>query len=261
MNPIMMLQVGSALLLLATVITLSVFAYQWYQKNVGILAGIAGEVTTSVNQAFDPKIPGKKPCPDGMRDDGVSCWKEDYGNGVGTIMAKRDCGEGLRDDGTSCWKDDKTLETQNAGYHSCPGGTTEIGKDCWDWNGIKKKAEDRRYCAEGYSWDGWVDGGKCVKNCPQGYYRNGLFCSPDGGAGIKTPVWERNYCPDGKNEVDGLCFAPCKPGWKYAGGSVCVPDDAPAGIRLTAFDRYQCPPDDAPEYTVLSGALCYRPKE
>lgn len=260
MDPVYLLYMVACLLCTALVIVGGYFTYQWYQKNAGILKGIAGEV----EGAFDPKIPGKKPCPDGMRDDGTSCWKEDYGNGVGTIMAKRDCGEGLEDDGTSCWKVDKPIETQNAGYHDCPAGTKKGAFDehCygtgWEFATKKKDASERRYCAEGYNWDGAL--GKCVKNCPQGYYRNGLFCSPDGGAGIKTTLMERNYCPDGKVEVDGLCFTPCKPGYKFAGGSICVPEDGPAGIRVTAFDRYQCPPPDAPEYTVLSGALCYKPK-
>ena len=66
------------------------------------------------------RIPDKKPCPPGQRDDGTSCWLDTYDNGVGTIPPKKPCPESQRDDGTSCW-----LDTYSNGV-----GTIPLKKPC-----------------------------------------------------------------------------------------------------------------------------------
>ncbi len=56
-------------------------------------------------------------CPDGMRDNGVSCHKNSYGRGVGTIP--RLCPNGQENQGGLCYK-------------LCKNGMKGIGPVCWD---------------------------------------------------------------------------------------------------------------------------------
>lgn len=135
-------------------------------KSINNTLEIVGQ---DLDKAFTPVIPGKKPCPDGMRDDGTSCWLESYGNGVGYP-----------------WKFGDPLNLDNAKKRCEADSKT---------GGCKKQGEIY------YPF------------CKDGFKGNGLFCEPESGIGIK----------------------------------------------LTAFDRYVCPPPGFPEHTKLEGALCKKP--
>ena len=160
-----------------------------------------------------------------FRDDGTSCWLDTYGNGVGTIPEKRGCDAGQRDDGTSCWEDLKTTGG------NCWGG------DC-SWDGCCSRAP------------GWLGGG-CI-GCAR---CNPVQCAPivtTGCGCIRKALWDRQYCPDGKVNIAGLCYNRCRPGYHFVGGNLCEPDGGP-GIKKTLFDRQYCD-GDKPK---LVDALCY----
>ena len=68
------------------------------------------------------RIPDKRPCPNGQRDDGSSCWIDTYGRGSGygirvysrgggRIPDLETCPQGTRDDGSSCYADTKGCPT------------------------------------------------------------------------------------------------------------------------------------------------------
>lgn len=188
--------------------------------------------TKVLSQAFDPKIPDKTPCASGERDDGVSCWLDTYGNGVGTLPKKYPCAEGQRDDGVSCW-------TQNYGRGA--GSTSQ-----------QKCENDGQPCEKsGLLW---------YPKCKEGYKAVGCcLCQPvDGPPHIVKNLSQRQYCDEGQTNVASLCYKNCKEGYEYVGGNLCQPKGGPR-ITKTAFQRYKCPPGKHPEYTKLTGALCYKP--
>lgn len=88
------------------------------------------------NRCTKPGYEGKlnnctQKCPvgGGWRDDGLlTCFKPGpVGRGVGTIPLKRPCAQGLRDDGVSCWKDDSTRGAGRLPDKTpCPQGLRDV---------------------------------------------------------------------------------------------------------------------------------------
>ena len=89
------------------------------------------------------RIPDKRPCPEGLRDDGVSCWRDAHIYGKGcccTIWGccKNKCKSGYHDDGCTCRR-------------------TDIG--------IKVALWERQYCRD----DEEKRGALCYPKCKAGY--------------------------------------------------------------------------------------------
>lgn len=165
----------------------------------------------------DAVKPMKRPCGPGLRDDQTSCWQDTLPNGVGTIPPLNPCPPGHRDDGTSCWETTGQI----------------CGDDCSKgWDGCRRRTE--RKCTDwGFGRQTCV-GGDCVGGCREG-------CKPL--ERISRDAFSRGRtCPPGKNNVDGLCFNSCPPGYSYKGGSLCEPPGGP-GIRTTLGEREYCNPD------------------
>lgn len=59
-------------------------------------------------------------------------------------------------------------------------------------------------------------------------------------------------CRDGKVNVAGLCYNPCKPEYEFAGGNICQPKGGP-GIKTTLMDRQYCNNDEE-----MKAGLCYK---
>lgn len=141
-----------------------------------------------------------------------------------------------RNDGTSCW-----LDTYGRGAgripdkSGCDSGQRDDGTSCWeDW--------------------------KCNTSCPGGgpWYNVANCRTECSGCGcIKKNLFDRQYCNNDEEKWGALCYPKCKPGYKAVGCCLCEPNEGP-GIKVTAFDRYECPPPGNPDYVNLKGALCYR---
>ena len=122
-------------------------------------------------------------CPDGMRQYGLHC----YAQGVDTnrllrIPELRPCTDGQRDDGTSCWEDLKCSTHCDGNWNWKDGGWCHT--KCGGCGCIKKTRFQRMYCPEGYEYDGV---GMCyarsnllqnVGVCPGGWEMDpgGLIC-------------------------------------------------------------------------------------
>jgi hypothetical protein len=208
---------------------------------------------------FDPPPAGNewtadytwgKICPDGTRGDIATCW---YDRGIGRIPKKRGCNEydnRFRDDGTSCWDDSYgngvgTIPVLN----DCPAGSKDVAGTCWLDSSCKTTG--------GNCW-----GGGCRTHCPNWkVWECKTECDPIQCAPIVTtgcPYVTKNIgdrgssCRDGKVNVAGLCYNPCKPGYEFVGGNICQPKGGP-GIKKTLFDRQYCD-GDKPK---LVDGLCY----
>ena len=182
------------------------------------------------------KIPDKAPCASNERDDGTGCWVDTYTNGVGTPAKKHDCGPGERDDGTSCWKD---TYTRGSGYAV--------------WDKDKCERENSQGCEQ---YGGPL--GQYYPKCRDGFHaRDCCLCEPDGGgARIVKTVFDRYYCDSGQTNFVGVCYPNCREGYEFAGGNFCQPIGGPKNTKK-AWDRYKCPPESAPTFKKLKGALCY----
>lgn len=195
------------------------------------------------------RIPGMKPCPEGTRDDGTSCWLEGYGRGAGTAPPLQPCPPGTRDDGTSCW-----LEGYDRGAGRlpsrppCPAGMRDDGTSCWQRGLIRVPVWQRpASCPAGTE----EQAGLCYTPCRADYHGIATVCHVHGGNRIERNVGQREGdCPAGQVKDAGLCYQPCKPGFNGA-GPVC---HVPGGnrIEMSVTDRYQCRPGEE-----LHGALCY----
>jgi hypothetical protein len=166
------------------------------------------------------RIPDKRGCDAGQRDDGTSCWLDTYGRGAGRIPDKGGCDAGQRDDGTSCWEDWK-----------CAGGWDEINwglfgtsrtwnalKNCGGCGCIKKTLFDRQSCHD----DEEKNGALCYPKCKSGYHAVGCcLCEPDGGPGIKKTLFDRQFCHDDEELNGGLCYPKCKEGYTADGCCIC----------------------------------------
>jgi len=114
---------------------------------------------------------------------------QSYDRGAGRIPDKRACASGLRDDGTSCWED---LHCNT----SCPGGGPwyNIANCHTDCSGgvIRQTLSDRQYCRD----DEEMKDGLCYKKCADGYTGGLSTCTkfadsyiPDSyGGGVGTPA-------------------------------------------------------------------------
>lgn len=157
------------------------------------------------------------------------------------IPGKLSCDEGQRDDGTSCW-----LDTYGNGVgttpqlNDCPDGSYDVAGTCWTHN---------------YKTS-WGSVG-CTGGRPfriQGYDD----CYSSDFPYVTKNIGDRGtHCPEGKTNVAGLCYNNCKEGYEFVGGNLCQPQGGPKIVK-TAMQRYSCPPPGNPEYTRLTGALCYR---
>ena len=66
-----------------------------------------GNILKNINFGYtiSGRLPDKKPCKSGERDDGTSCWIDTYANGVGTVPILNDCPSGSKDVAGTCWLD------------------------------------------------------------------------------------------------------------------------------------------------------------
>jgi len=165
------------------------------------------------------RIPDKRACDPGQRDDGTSCWVDTYGRGAGRMPDKAACDAGQRDDGTSCWEDLKcewdSCKERAPGWlgGGCIGGLRCGGCGC-----IKKTLFDRQSCRA----DEEKSGGLCYPKCKPGYHAVGCcLCEPDGGAGIKKTLMDRQFCNGDEEMNGGLCYPKCKEGYTADGCCIC----------------------------------------
>ena len=209
----------------------------------GLFKGVKDVIEGAV-LGFDTKIPGQKPCSDWdsrYRDDKTSCWLDTYGRGAGRIMD----------------------------YAPCPPRSSENwSKDCY---ADQTDREDGRNDAEpwgkswdksdGCSWNRHIEAGMCFRACPNGYFgRAHEKCWANGANSfgvMKYGVDRERTCNSDEEKWGLLCYPKCKSGYKAVGCCLCEPNEGP-GIKVTAFDRYLCPPPGNPDYVNLKGALCYR---
>ena len=95
------------------------------------------------------RIPDKKPCPEGLRDDGVSCWSDAHIYGKGCCCTLwgccHNCRAGYHDDGCTCRKTDVGIKVTLGQRQICPEGYEKYGLLCYP------------KCVEGY-----VAAGCCV---------------------------------------------------------------------------------------------------
>ena len=197
----------------------------------------------------------KKSCKDlgyegRLRDDGTSCWLDAFGRGVGTMPG---CASDEEKDGALC-------------YPKCRAEYNGVGPVCWQKNCPPDKPKKRGLICyedcgrrEGGN-GGWFNGSllECAA-CNGGWRSDGfLGCKKPGGwkpawpyrsgrkqkgfgsygRGVGKPL---RVCSGSKSEKDaGLCYKPCKPGFKGV-GPMCHPK-AGAGIKKTVFQRQYCGP-------------------
>lgn len=212
----------------------------------------------------------KRACPDGLRDDGTSCWLDSYGRGVGRTPDKASCPSGTRDDGTSCWKDSYGRGAgRTPDKAPCPAGLRDDGTSCWSDAHIYGKGccctlwGCCNECKPGYNDDGCTCrktdvgiklnlfqrqkcrsdedkyGALCYPKCKAGYRAVGCcICQPDDAHIVKT-LAQRQSCNSNEERYGALCYPKCKNGFRAVGCCICEPDGGP-GIKLTLFDRYYC---------------------
>ena len=182
-----------------------------------------------------------------LRDDGTSCWLDAYGRGVGVFpgcaddeekdgaLCYKKCREGYKGVGPVCWQQtcpaDKPLKRGLICYEDCrnKGGG-------W-FNGSLLECAA---CNNGWSSDGFLGCKKPGGWKPAWPYREGR--SQKGfdsyGRGVGKPL---RVCSGEKSEKDaGLCYKPCKEGFKGV-GPMCHPESG-AGIKKTLMQRQYCGP-------------------
>lgn len=153
-------------------------------------------------------------CPAGMRQYGLHCYHEGVDtNRLLRIPEKRPCGPGQRDDKTSCWEDLKCSTRCDGKWNWKDGGLCHT--KCSGCGCIKKTLFQRMYCPTGYEYDGvgmcyarsnllqnvgvcpddtWeMDPGGliCMKKCPAGYKRVGPVGSCVSGSGPRLKFKDR----------------------------------------------------------------------
>ena len=185
-----------------------------------------------------------------LRDDGTSCWLDAYGRGAGILPG---CADDEEKDGALC-------------YPKCKDGYKGVGPVCWQRScpsdkPLKRGAmcyEDCRNREGGTG--GWFNGSllECAA-CNRGWKSDGfLGCKKPGGwkgiwpyrgtrkqkgfdsygRGVGKPL---RVCSGTKSEKDaGLCYKPCKEGFKGV-GPMCHPKSG-AGIKKTLMKRQYCGP-------------------
>lgn len=161
-------------------------------------------------------------CPDGLRNDRISCWEDVKCNSVEYYNYTAGCGTRI----ARCW--DGSLGCKKDCYR------TKLSRlDCSGCGCIKQKA--RRWCED----PGAVEhDGRCYPKCPDGYENDGEFC--------------RKKCREGYEEIPGG-FGRCREKNCRAGysevplvPSQCV-EDCPAGYAASTVDfctKRDCDPGD-----------------
>ena len=92
------------------------------------------------------RIPDKRPCPAGLRDDGVSCWSDAHIYGKGCCWGCcNQCRSGYHDDGCTCRKTDVGIKVTLFERQYCRDDEDKYGALCYP------------KCREG-----WVAAGCCV---------------------------------------------------------------------------------------------------
>jgi hypothetical protein len=159
---------------------------------------------------FISKPQPKSPCPEGMRDDGTSCWLDTYANGVGYIPDVS-CPNGWnkRGMGNASWCDqDQGYYNTSWGSIGCTGDRPfrfEGYDDCYSTWISKLVTQDSQKTCNGSDV---MVAGLCYPACKKGYkFVGGNLCQPEGGAGIKLTAMQRAQpCPNSKN-VAGVCWS------------------------------------------------------
>ncbi|CAG2226213.1 unnamed protein product [Mytilus edulis] len=179
-----------------------------------------------------------KSCPAGMRDDGISCWKDTYGRGVGRVPSKRSCESNQRDDGTSCWLDSYGRGTGRIPTkQSCPSGQRDDGTSCWNDAHIYGKG----CCCTLFG---------CCHNCRSGYHDDGCTCRKTN-VGITHSLFDRQYCHDDEDMYGRLCYPKCAADYHATGCCICTPRGGPRVIKTLAQRQY-CNSNEE-----RYGGLCY----
>lgn len=166
-------------------------------------------------------------CRDGFTDTGIRC-EDVYGGGVGTIPLRKSCGDfpditNCRDDGTSLWSDWK-CNTWSDPIVCDPIGCHSLDDCIWG-----------RGCG---CWGGGCRGGEVHTNC-------------SGSGSIVKALWDLQYCPDGKENRDGLCYDKCRDGYTRE-GLLCTRSYTKRS-EVLAPHTLECP---ANRSTNIAG-LCY----
>jgi hypothetical protein len=217
--------------------------------------------TTRPSYAKSSKVAKKGPCPPGMRDDGMNCWLDAYGRGVGRPMK---CREGDQRVEALCYprcRDGYKSSALGFCEETCPPGTRTTAATCikgihsyipdWDWGKFKLKN-----CRADFKYRGST----CNRECPGFNFRSGAlgtaFCDKPRGRYARTPR-VADSCPASRPDKDtGLCYKKCddldaegnkiEPGsgvpvkYKYTGaGPLCHPVGG-ARIGKGLNDRWEC---------------------
>jgi len=212
-------------------------------------------------------------CRDGFTDTGLRC-EDIRGGGVGTVPPMKGCPEGYRDDGLTCFKD-LTCRTW------CDGDRDLFG-NCYAWN-LKTECSGPELIGKlSQGCDGGKESvdGLCYEPCPAGYSRvpgAPNICSRSYAKATFIIPPQSGECPADKELIAGLCYAKdipagysrkvlgtldqtCPPGAKDAGG-VCLRETyergagkVPLNIKLKSRRAHETD-TPAPSCEELAGIL------
>ena len=178
----------------------------------------ANVVGDKTKAVLTSKTPGKKPC---------SNWNSRY-----------------RDDNTSCW-----LDTYGRG----------VGRDA-DWESCGNGKDVWGTCWEDYhNYSGGC--GTLIARCHDGSTGCKGDCYKSTLSRVSKNIGDRaRTCRSNEDIIGALCYPKCDPGYHAVStvllGNYCEPDGG-SGIKVTAFDRYECPPPGSPDHINLKDGLCY----
>jgi predicted nucleic acid-binding Zn-ribbon protein len=125
----------------------------------------------------------------------------------------QNCEGGYYWNGSQCWRDPHTFGREDLGSDysngvsqntSCPSGYDKLATGCY------------KSCPSGYSRDhGQLT---CRKNCPSDYRQDPNTCIRDTKSTSRTvvatlPAGTVPICPNGAENVSGLCYQPCPAGY------------------------------------------------
>jgi hypothetical protein len=198
----------------------------------------------------------RKLCPEGYRDDPLHCGKDSYGRGVGgpltcapdeeydSGLCYTKCPDGFRGAGPGCWglcpegyRDDGAFCAKPSPYGRGAGYPWKVGDRPFSLDDARRRCEQEN--AQGCEEDGAIIYPKCRSgfhavgcctcspDCPPGMRDIGVSChKPTHDRGVGRPI---HACPAGKEEDAGLCYDPCREGYRGA-GPVCW-QTCPDGFR------------------------------
>jgi hypothetical protein len=174
------------------------------------------------------RIPDKSACPEGMRDDGTSCWLDTYGRGAGTTPIAR-CPSGQEWFLSGCygaeydhnvWERTAVCTLKKKGSEAWWNfGAGELWTDC---NLYGHKSMPELVCESGDELYGLL----CYPRCRSGYRAVGCcLCEPeDGPGGIRVTLMQRQHCGPNEELNGGLCYPKCPVGYYASGCCICTPD-------------------------------------